>query len=85
MITINAKVSVNGERKIELELPPTLPTGEYEAVIVLNEISKVDEKEGKALSKNQVVQALEQFAKVPGHWKNDAQEYINQLREYDRY
>jgi len=36
MKTIEARVNINEDRKVTIQLPADMPTGEYEVVLVLN-------------------------------------------------
>ena len=36
MKTIEARVNINEDRKVTIQLPADMPTGEYEVVLILN-------------------------------------------------
>ena len=38
MQTIEARVSIDEDRKLTIQLPASIPTGEYEVVLVLNQL-----------------------------------------------
>jgi hypothetical protein len=49
MQTIEARVKVGGDRKLTIDLPDTVLTGEYEVVVILNHRSAVaDEGDDRA-------------------------------------
>ncbi|GAQ00104.1 hypothetical protein NIES2104_66690 [Leptolyngbya sp. NIES-2104] len=45
MKTIEARVSVDEDRKVTIQLPASMPTGEYEIVLVLNDCSAQDARQ----------------------------------------
>ncbi|MBE9232380.1 hypothetical protein IQ231_12005 [Cuspidothrix issatschenkoi LEGE 03284] len=50
MKTIETVVNVTSERQITVQLPPDIPTGEYDIVIVINESVKSE----KLAAKNKI-------------------------------
>lgn len=51
MKTIETVVNVTPERQITVQLPPDIPAGEYQVVIVLNESGKSEQLAGKNQAK----------------------------------
>ncbi|MEA5576588.1 hypothetical protein [Anabaena sp. UHCC 0451] len=47
MQTIETVVNVTSERQITVQLPPDIPTGEYDIVIVINESVKSEKLAGE--------------------------------------
>ena len=51
MKTIETVVNVTPERQITVQLPPNIPAGEYQVVIVLNESGKSEQLAAKNQAK----------------------------------
>lgn len=44
VITIEAIATVSSDGKVTIQLPPTIPPGEYKLVLVIDEVSAVERK-----------------------------------------